>query len=74
MSRFFVFMLISIKCEKCNNEHRMSVPEKKQLLLRDNLERGGFSYSSSDLMVNNGKLEELYIYCKCGNYISLNFQ
>lgn len=67
-------MRIKLICEKCNNMHELNVLNSKAIVLRDNLEIGGFSYSLSDLMINNGKLNELIIRCKCGNYIYVDFQ
>ncbi len=63
-------MKITLECE-CRRKHTVSAPEKKYLQFRDDLEAGGFRFSSSDIKIRDGRAEELIIHCDCGNYISL---
>jgi len=64
-------VFITIKCEECGNEHQMKVPARKYIQFRDNLEKGGFSYFESNTKIKEGRLQELMIHCKCGNYMFL---
>lgn len=63
-------MTIVIECE-CGNKCKVMAPSKKYLQLRDNLRVAGFIYSTSDFKMSDGKIEEIIIRCKCGNYINL---
>ena len=65
-------MTITITCDRCGNKHTMSTKEIKYLQLRDNLEVGGFRYSSSDTKIKDGRLEEITIQCEeCRDYLCL---
>jgi len=62
-------MTLSIECE-CGNKVSLSVPPKKYLGLRDNLETKRFRYNGAELV--NGKVKVFHICCdKCKNWITL---
>lgn len=62
-------MILSIECE-CGNEIKLSVPSKKYIQFRDNLEAKQFHYDVVE--IKNQKPKEIRIHChKCRNWISL---
>ena len=62
-------MTLIIECE-CGNKITLSVPPKKYLQLRDNLETKKFRYDGGT--TKDGKVEGFRISCdKCKNWIDI---
>ena len=62
-------MTIMIECE-CGNKITLSVPPKKYLQLRDNLETKKFHYDGEK--IKDGRVKEFRISCdNCKNWIDI---